>query len=301
MKTKLSGIKLFSFLFLTMNAIEALAIDFTPYAIYGEDNRNHLYSAPALIQNLARSVPGQFTKDVLVNRGGVYAVESGTLGKRHCSNVRFAEEFLGPRCTGFLVAPNVVATAGHCVKDQADCSNFYWAFDFKLKGPGDSSYKRIPAENVYTCIKVLAQKLEYFEGSDYALIQLDRDVTGRDPLLLDFTSETPVGTSLFVLGYPSGTPLKYTDAGTISKNLEKVYHSNLDTFGGNSGSPVFDANTAKVTGIVSIGNGDWVWNEGNTCKVAKICKEGDNCIQSISSKVNLMKEDFEKAIAEAKK
>ncbi|MGZ3744934.1 MAG: trypsin-like serine peptidase, partial [Pseudobdellovibrionaceae bacterium] len=269
---------------------------FVPYAIYGDDNRNDIYTAPASIQTLGRSVPGQFSKDVLVNRGGSYVVESTTLGKRHCSSVRFSEEVLGPRCTGFLIAPNVVATAGHCIKDASDCDNYYWAFDYKLKSSGDTTYTRVAAENVYTCKKILAQKLEFHDGIDFALIQLDREVQGRDPLPLDFTSDTPVGTPLFVLGYPSSTPLKYTNAGNISQNFEKVYYSNLDTFSGNSGSPVFDANTAKVTGIVSEGNADWVWNDGNTCKVAKVCQDGSNCVPSITSKINLLKDEFEKAM-----
>lgn len=285
---------------LTVCAADFFATDVVPFAIYGEDNRNSIYTAPATIQQLGRSVPGQFSKDVLVNKGGSFVVESTTLGRRHCSSVRFGEEFLGPKCTGFLVAPNVVATAGHCVKNADDCAQFYWAFDYKVKSAGDTSYTRIPAENVYTCKRVLAQKFEFMDGIDFALIQLDREVIGRDPLPLDFTSESPVGTALFVLGYPSSTPLKYTNSGTITKSLEKVYHSNLDTFSGNSGSPVFEVSTNKITGIVSEGNGDWVWNDGNTCKIAKVCREGGTCVPSITAKISLMKDDFEKAFAKAK-
>ncbi|HEY8271372.1 MAG TPA: serine protease [Pseudobdellovibrionaceae bacterium] len=304
MKTQFSSLKilskLLSLMILTVSATKALAMDFVPYTIYGEDNRNNIYTAPSTIQALGRSVPGQFSKDVLMNKGGGYSVESTTLGKRHCSSVRFGEEFLGPRCTGFLIAPNVVATAGHCVKDANDCANYYWAFDFKLKSAGDTSYTRVPAENVYTCKRILAQKFEFLDGIDFAIIQLDREVKGRDALPLDFTSDTPVGTALFVLGYPSSTPLKYTDSGVISKNLEKIYYSNLDIFGGNSGSPVFDVSTGKITGIISEGNGDWVWNDGNTCKIAKVCSEGGTCGHSITSKINIVKDEFEKALAKSK-
>ncbi|MDD4976451.1 MAG: serine protease [Bacteriovorax sp.] len=302
MKIKTAKLKLLLLMFLIVRVIDTPAVTIVTKAIYGEDNRNDIYTAPPLIQNLGRSVPGQFSKDTLVSKGGMYSIDSSTtLGRRHCSSVRFGNEVLGPKCTGFLVAPNVVATAGHCMTKPEDCSNFYWAFDYKLKSAQDSAYTKIPADNVYTCKRVLAQKFEALEGIDFTLIQLDREVKGRDPLALDFSSESPVGTLLFVLGYPSSTPLKYTDAGTISKSLEKVFYSNLDTFGGNSGSPVFEASTGKVTGIVSMGNGDWVWNSGNTCKVAKLCNEdGSNCVPSITAKIKLMKDDFEKAFIKAR-
>jgi V8-like Glu-specific endopeptidase len=282
--------------------MDASAIETIDKAIYGEDNRNSVYSAPPVIQNLGRSVPGQFSKDTLVNKGGVYSIDSATtLGKRHCSSVRFGSEVLGPKCTGFLVAPNVIATAGHCMNTPEDCSNFYWAFDYKLKSANDSSYTKIPAESVYSCKRVLARKFEAHEGIDFTLIQLDRDVKGRDPLVLDFSSEGPVGTLLFALGYPSSTPLKFTDSGSVTKSLEKVFYSNLDTFSGNSGSPVFEASTNKIIGIVSMGNGDWVWNSGNTCKVAKLCaQDASNCVPSITAKLKLMKDDFEKAFVKAK-
>lgn len=304
-KTKLTKLNFISCVFLTIGSSKAFAIamNASPKSVYGQDNRTDTYSAPASIQELGRSVPGQFGKETFVNKGGVYLLQSVTLAKRHrsnCSSVKFSEQIVGPKCSGFLVAPNIIATAGHCMTTPEDCSNFLWAFDFKLKAAGDSSYTTIPASNVYSCKKVLAQKYEYYEGFDYTLIQLDRNVEGRSPLVLDFNSDYLVGTPQFTLGYPSGLPLKYADSGLLTKDLEKVYYTTLDTFHGNSGSPTFDANTHKVTGLTSMGNGDYVWNASNTCKEVKVSKADDTYPPSTSFKIKLMKEVFDQALLTAK-
>jgi V8-like Glu-specific endopeptidase len=304
-KTKLTKLNFLSLISLTIGSFNALAMvtDTLAIPVHKDDNRAELYSAPNSIQELGRSVPGQFSKETFVKKDGVYLLQSVSLARRHrtnCPNVKFSEQMVGPKCSGFLVAPNIVATAGHCMTSPEDCSNFLWAFDFKLKASGDSSYTSIPTSSVYSCKKVLAQKYEYYEGIDYTLVQLDRNVEGRSPLVIDFNSDYIVGTPQFTLGYPSGLPLKYTDSGTLTKDLEKVYYTTLDTFHGNSGSPTFDANTNKVTGIVSMGNGDYVWNASNTCKEVKISKVDDRYSPSTSFKIKLMKEIFDQAILTTK-
>jgi V8-like Glu-specific endopeptidase len=303
-RTSLSKTILASVIFLSVGVftVHAIVPKIQPRSVYGSDNRSDVYSASLSIQNLARSVPAQFSKEIFVNKGGVYTLQSVSLARRHksnCPNVKFSEQIVGPKCTGFLVAPNVLMTAGHCLKTAEDCSEFLWAFDYKLKAAGDLSYIKIPATSVYSCKKVLAQKYEYYEGMDYALIQLDRNVSDRPVLELDFHSQYVIGSPLFVLGYPSGLPLKLSDSGIITKELPKVYYTTLDTFHGNSGSPTFDAQTLKVNGIVSMGNGDYVWNSSNTCKEVKITKDGDTYAASVSFQLKLMKDVFDQAITAA--
>ncbi|MGZ3788391.1 MAG: trypsin-like serine peptidase [Bacteriovorax sp.] len=262
-------------------------------AIYGADNRNEVSSAPPVVQSISSAVMGHFSADLLADRGNTYEVQSTTLGKKHCSSVRFANEYTGPRCTGFLVAPNIVVTAGHCMNQPGDCENYVWAFDYKLNSANDQSYTKLPKSKVYKCNKLLAYKFEYFSGADYSIVELDRNVTDREPVQVDFEPDYSIGTPLYVLGHPSGLPMKYTDSATLNKNLDKVFESNLDVFGGNSGSPVFNANTNKVIGVVSQGHADWV---GGSCKVEKVCTESDNCNPSVSSKTINMKEDFDKFV-----
>jgi hypothetical protein len=288
-----SRLVFFSFLLTLLEFNGAHAVD---KAIYGEDNRNEVFSAPPIVQSLSRSVLGHVAIDSLANRGSYYEVQSATLGKKHCSSVRFANQYTGPRCTGFLVAPNMVVTAGHCMKEAGDCEKYLWVLDYKTMSSNDQGYTKIPVQKTYHCKKLHARKFEYFGGADYSIIELDRNVEGRGPLEIDFEPDYSVGTPLYVLGHPSGLPMKYTDSAAINKNLEKVFESNLDVFGGNSGSPVFNASTNKVVGIISMGHADWVSRDGSSCKVEKVCNEKDNCHPSTSSKVHNMKADFDKFV-----
>jgi len=49
--------------------------------------------------------------------------------------------------------------------------------------------------------------------------------------------------------------------------------ANLDTFGGNSGSAVFNAETGEVEGILVRGENDYVWSDenGSRCRVPQQC------------------------------
>jgi V8-like Glu-specific endopeptidase len=73
--------------------------------------------------------------------------------------------------------------------------------------------------------------------------------------------------------------MKISDGGKISRmntmeNKKKInswflrknyFTANLDTYAGNSGSPVFNKNTGKVEGIIIQGAEDFFYNEENNC------------------------------------
>ena len=53
------------------------------------------------------------------------------------------------------------------------------------------------------------------------------------------------------------------------------FTANLDTFGGNSGAPVFDMNTGLVEGIVVRGESDFNYDSDRSCFVLNKCNEGE--------------------------
>ena len=99
------------------------AISVVPKTIYVEDNRNEVYSSPSVIQELSSSIAAHVSKEYLIEEKNGYKITASTLGKAHCPTVRFSDQIAGARCSGFLVAPNVVATAGHCMVSQNECDN----------------------------------------------------------------------------------------------------------------------------------------------------------------------------------
>jgi hypothetical protein len=85
-----------------------------------------------------------------------------------------------------------------------------------------------------------------------------------------------------VIGHPTGLPTKISPEGKITRNVEKyTFSANLDTFHGNSGSAVFDANTGVVEGILIQGRNDYVPSRSNdpkSCMIVNKCDEnGKRC------------------------
>ena len=73
-----------------------------------------------------------------------------------------------------------------------------------------------------------------------------------------------------MIGHPCGLPQKFADGATVRDNTPKAFFvANLDTYGGNSGSPVFNSSNQAVEGILVRGENDFVTN--GTCFVSLVC------------------------------
>ncbi len=273
---------------------------FTPWAVYGEDNRQEPYEAGALESETAKSVAGRISIAHLKKEGNDYVVKRKTLGKEKCEKNRFAEQVIGPTCSGFLIKPDVLVTAGHCMTKESICTDNVWAFDYALKAPGDQTYTKIPSAKLYHCKKIIAQKFAEFGDIDYAIIQLDRPVLDRNPLVLDLEAKPELFVPLYAAGYPSGLPLKIVNGGKVLRNENShSFDSDLDIFQGNSGSPVFDGITGKVIGITSHGHEDYARDPDDVnCKIPRVCNPGDNCHLSTASRVSNLMEVLKKANVE---
>ncbi|MDD5302227.1 MAG: serine protease [Elusimicrobia bacterium] len=183
-----------------------------------------------------------------------------------CSDERFYGQPVGAFCSGFLIGPDLIMTAAHCADASIgfpvpECSNMRIVFGFSLRD-GEKTPTSLPAGEVYRCAGLVARPEEWLD-EDWAIIRLDRAVTGHEPLRLNASGGLRPGTPVFAIGHPAGLPTKITGPAKVVSVDEKTFRTDLDIFNGNSGGPVVNAKTGLVEGIVSEGGGPDYQPRGN--------------------------------------
>lgn len=241
----------------------------TPKVIYGQDDRADVYeSSDSLMKELALSTAAQIMDRNLNVLGDVITIKAETLEETGvCKSERFSQQLAAANCSGFLVAPDKIVTAGHCINSDYDCEAHSWVFDFANTTEEQSGFS-FNKDQVYKCTKIIERQKDSRTQADYAVLKLDRPVTGRSPL--QFRKEgKPADDAVFtVIGHPTGLPTKITSAADMRNNSNPVYFvTNADTYGGNSGSAVVDSRTGIVEGILVRGDTDYV-RSGQGCMVS---------------------------------
>jgi hypothetical protein len=240
--------------------------------IYGVDDRKDYYEIGSVgAKTNAESVAALFDADEITDLGNGRSrlvVTSFKKAYRLCDDEPFAAQPCGAFCSGFLVAPAVVASAGHCVDPRyiARVDRMRFVFGFRLTAK-DAAVVEIANTEIYSGKEIIHHRLTPSD-TDWSLIRLDRIVTSRRVLKLRTSGTVDVNAPVYVIGHPCGLPLKYADGANVRANDSGAYFvANLDTYGGNSGSPVFNA-LHEVEGILVRGGTDFV-NKG-TCRVSVV-------------------------------
>ena len=243
--------------------------------VYGDDDRQDVYEvnngALLRMSQATCALVSPFNIDRLSN--GSYRLSGRDLGTARdlCSSEPYRNQPTAAFCSGFLVDRDIVATAGHCVPADG-CDGTAFVFDYKMLDSGTPKMVLEP-ENVYFCEAVVGHRMS--GGVDYALVRLDRPVAGRQPVEIRRTGRVPDRAPLVMVGHPSGLPQKIAGGARVRDNSASSHFvANTDSYGGNSGSPIFNANTQEVEGILVRGVTDYV-RQGD-CYVSNHC-EDDGC------------------------
>lgn len=240
--------------------------------VYGDDDRQDVYQVTneALLRMSQGTCALVSPFNIDRQADGRYRLSGAALGAARdlCASEPFREQPTAAFCSGFLVSQDVVATAGHCVPADG-CDGTAFVFDYKMI---DSTTAKMILEqdNVYFCEEVVGHRLS--GGVDYALVRLDRPVAGRQPVEIRRSGRVPDRTPLVMVGHPSGLPQKIAGGARVRDNSASSHFvANTDSYGGNSGSPIFNELTNEVEGILVRGVADYV-SEGN-CYVSNHCSD----------------------------
>lgn len=177
-------------------------------------------------------------------------------------------------CSGFRISKRRILTAGHCVRTEADCMNTHFVFGFNASRTNPE--RRLPSKNLYHC-KAILGGAENTNGADWRLIEVDRDMTVGTDVALRNASTLPKlqpGNGVTVVGYPLGLPVKIADHATVRGFGAGFLIANLDTYEGNSGSAVFNADRLSTGELLAEGilvRGENDWDISKPCYISKRC------------------------------
>src|SRR5215204_913433 len=232
-----------------------------------------IYTAKRSTPNTRSAGGGSATESVIAPDRRVQVTTTTTYPARATVWITFnkSASSTGWSCTGFLIAPNVVATAGHCVNSgKSGGTGFFQTSSFRIY-PG-----RNGSSSPYLCpggAVARAQQLwtnatwnsSGAETNDYGAIALSCDLGNTTGYFGWTSSGHSVGTEVDTQGYPADKPsgtqwdadnCSTSASGTVQCTItattsQQLFYKN-DTFGGQSGSPLFRVTSTGCTCAIGI-------------------------------------------------
>ena len=293
-----------------------------PRAIYRTDDRHEAEEVPSITEPVDKNLLMKAVRATAIitpknnlsppatdgsHKIGLetYKVYDGLFQKKVplCNGEKFYSQKTGGYCTAFLVSPDVVATAGHCVNyedvDAQDVSQnkFSVVFGFELRNGLPRS--QFSPDEVYDVINIrgLSKPGHDNRHADFALLQLDRPVPASIAVPLRLAGPAgqflrPGETRLALIGHPSGLPKKvslHKESRIIEAPDAIRFRAQLNAFKGNSGSPVvlFDQPDV-VAGILVNGQNDFIPDVDLGClrhqvfQPDEVCRDGRRCAETVT-------------------
>lgn len=264
-------------------------------AIYGVDDRLEVSDADVQFQQAARSVAALFSLSELAvgTRSGQWQLPAKPIlsDLEWCENERFAQQTATARCTGFLMSSDLLVTSAHCVKpekqprhDGLACTGMAIVFDYaqpdQANGTNSWLHNGLNSSQVFFCDSIVDHFMDP-AGADWSVIRLERSVQDRKPLPFFNGDRLPESSVMSVIGHPLGLPAKVSGNGAVlDQSRDGYFVTDLDTYAGNSGSPVLvnvpGVEGLQVAGILSRGDADFervLQDDGQTCQLSRHCTD----------------------------
>ncbi|MBI1948421.1 MAG: trypsin-like peptidase domain-containing protein [Deltaproteobacteria bacterium] len=156
----------------------------------------------------------------------------------------------GARCTGFLVAPDVIMTNQHCIPTAASAAGVRALFRYEEGGPADdagvdcSEFLGNDAGLDFALLRCSSRP-----GDQYGVVALEATTPSRNAGVYVIHQNCDYYTS------PECAPTKKYSPGRVTSTMSEIGHD-ADTLGGSSGSPLFSRVTHGVVGLHHVGLGN---------------------------------------------
>lgn len=184
-----------------------------------------------------------------------------------CDDVAFNKQPIVGAGTAFIVDANKMITASHVF--QRPLKDYRVVFGYEIINKQGVVESIIPKSNIYELESMYKKQSEL----DISIFKIKGFFKGNKlPLTLGNSIDLELKHDVYMIGYPSGLPKKVAvNAGIVKNNHSQYFYTSLDSFQGNSGSPVFDAITNKVIGVLVSGEIDYIFSGNcyqlNSCRI----------------------------------
>lgn len=201
--------------------------------------------------------------------GDVYVLDvSQTLGTKHglCRDEAYSGQPSAGIGTAFIFGKNAMLTAAHVF--ERPITDYVILFGFKIL----VASTLVPDNYFYRKDIYFPQAITKRDDElDIVEFKVDKDFD-RPVLGWEKSSDIKKESSeIYMIGHPSGLPTKVALNAGIEDDAHPFYfYTSLDSFQGNSGSPVFNLQTNNVIGVLTAGEVDYKFN-GN-CYYSPVCR-----------------------------
>lgn len=155
--------------------------------------------------------------------------------------------------TGYLVGPDTVLTCWHgweYFSGRAQVAIFGYSLGADGADGTELPVSQLRSVAAYPAAKPPPAVERGSCSGDWVTLRLEHPVTRLGHLAPPRLEAPRPGRAVYTLGHPLGLPLKLATGGVVLSASNGAFRTSLDTFAGNSGSPIFDADSHALVGLV---------------------------------------------------